>query len=219
MTSSIPPSAGKSMQLVDCEPRLEGGTGAGEAHTVVDGDVGVPHATECSREWLGAAETGRNLRKRGVDEADRGAECSGKGANKALAGEQELGAKTCSPLHEARNMYCIEEDFFELVGRTQRQGQEIVSAAPRSHWLLLHRFFRSMHSHRPTGAQELVDELHGRGARILAEHMARLTKGDGATVSAGGVVGPSISLKEAYDSLRDVDSRGQWELQSLGGRC
>ena len=44
--------------------------------------------------------------------------------------------------------------------------------------------------------------------------MARLTKGDGATVSAGGVVGPSISLKEAYDSLRDVDSRGQWELQS-----
>ena len=56
--------------------------------------------------------------------------------------------------------------------------------------------------------------LRGRGAHILAEHMAGLTKGDGATVSAGGVVGPSISLKEAYASLKSVDSRGQWELQS-----
>ena len=155
MTSSTPSSAGKCMQLEDCEPRLEGGTGGEETCTVVDGGVGVPHAMEYSRERLGVTDAGRNRRKREV-------ECSAKGTDQVLAGEQDLRTKTCFSLHERRNLYCIDEDFFELVNCTKQQGQEIASAAPRSHWLLLHRFFRSIHSHRPTGAQELVDELRGR---------------------------------------------------------
>ena len=93
-------------------------------------------------------------------------------------------------LRNARNMYCIMEDLFEVVGGDKQQGKAITLAAPRSQWLLMRQFFNSMRPCHPTVPQQLVDELHGRRAHILAEHVAELLQGDGTRVSDGGAIGP-----------------------------
>ena len=211
MSSQTPPPAMSSAAERVAQPPRGGMSGVDE-HTVLDGERSWRHDEGGGMGRLGAKESETWM-------SDEG--CSRK--RELQGGDEQENAESTAYLNlrNARNMYCILEDFFELVGGSKRQGKAITLAAPRSQWLLMRQFFISMSPCHPTVPQQLVDELHGRGAHVLAEHVAKLLQGDGTRVSAGGAIGPSISPGGVYGHLEDVkpgESRVQWHLQCLESR-
>ena len=183
-----------------------------DEHTVFDGGTSWHH------------DEGRGMGRLGAKEPETWMSNEGCSRKRELQDGDEQGNAEVTAhlkLRNARNMYCIMEDLFEVVGGDKQQGKAITLAAPRSQWLLMRQFFNSMRPCHPTVPQQLVDELHGRGARILAEHVTELLQGDGTRVSAGGAIGPSVSPGGVYGHLEDVkpgESQAQWHLQCLESR-
>ena len=184
-----------------------GGMSGVDEHAVFDGEASWRH------------DVGGGVRRLEAKEPEAWKSDEGSSRRRELqVGDEQENTETTAylSLREARSRYCIEEEFFELVGGNKQQGKAMTLAAPRSQWLLMRQFFNSMSPCHPTVPRQLIDELHGRGAHVLAEHVTKLLQGDGTRVSAGGAIGPSVSPGGVYGHLEDVkqgECQVQWHLQ------
>ena len=126
-----------------------------DEHAVFDGEASWRH------------DVGGGVRRLEAKESEAWKSDEGSSRKRELqVGDEQENTETTAylSLREARSRYCIEEEFFELVGGNKQQGKAMTLAAPRSQWLLMRQFFNSMSPCHPTVPRRLIDELHGRGA-------------------------------------------------------